>query len=368
MARYDYEGFGEWQSSGRDYDDDDRFGSRRDRFGRQGTTMRGRDRFEQRDEHTTFPGYGRGLDERGEYGRGEMGSDWRGDMSSRDSMNRYGGDRNYGIGGQSRIGSGMGGMGGSTGTRNFGQRDRDFGWNERSMGYGGGRYDESADQSDRTYGTRIGQGMTSQGYGGQGYGAQNWGGQNYGAQSYGSQSHGAQNYGGQSYGSTGYGPYGQSGDSSGQWGYGYGYGDERHDEGAMAHLGHRIGSFVKNVFSGKKPFRGPKGYTRSDERIREDVCDALANLGEADPSEVEVAVAQGEVTLTGTVPHRHWKHMMEDAAESVPGVKDVTNNIRVKAREEQQDDMTRTQQDKSLSDMFSGTNASRRNGNRLSHS
>lgn len=83
----------------------------------------------------------------------------------------------------------------------------------------------------------------------------------------------------------------------------------------------------------KRMFRGPKGYTRSDERIREDVCDALANLQDIDPSDVEVQVRSGEVTLTGTVEMRHFKHRIEDAAENVAGVKDVNNQIRVQPKE-----------------------------------
>jgi osmotically-inducible protein OsmY len=50
--------------------------------------------------------------------------------------------------------------------------------------------------------------------------------------------------------------------------------------------------------------RGPKGYVRSDERIREDVCDRLSDDRMVDASDVEVAVAGSEVTLTGTVNSR----------------------------------------------------------------
>ena len=48
--------------------------------------------------------------------------------------------------------------------------------------------------------------------------------------------------------------------------------------------------------------RGPKGYQRSDERVREIVSEALARDGELDASEIEVSVERGEVTLNGTVP------------------------------------------------------------------
>ncbi len=75
--------------------------------------------------------------------------------------------------------------------------------------------------------------------------------------------------------------------------------------------------------------RGPKGYTRSDERIREDVSDRLEQHGEIDASEIEVQVATGEVTLEGTVDDRRTKRLAEDIIETCPGVKQVHNRIRV---------------------------------------
>jgi len=77
---------------------------------------------------------------------------------------------------------------------------------------------------------------------------------------------------------------------------------------------------------------GPKGYQRSDERIKEDVCDRLAAMGDLDSSDVEVAVAGGEVTLTGTVPVRAMKYRCEQTCELINGVKDIVNQIRVSDR------------------------------------
>lgn len=74
---------------------------------------------------------------------------------------------------------------------------------------------------------------------------------------------------------------------------------------------------------------GPKGYARSDERIREDVCDRLSDDPSVDASEIEVAVANGEVTLTGMVHDRYAKRRAEDVADDISGVKNVQNNIRV---------------------------------------
>lgn len=76
--------------------------------------------------------------------------------------------------------------------------------------------------------------------------------------------------------------------------------------------------------------RGPKGYRRSDERIREDVNDRLSDDYYLDASDVEVSVSNTEVTLTGTVNNRNDKRRAEDLAESVSGVSNVENRLRVK--------------------------------------
>jgi BON domain len=75
--------------------------------------------------------------------------------------------------------------------------------------------------------------------------------------------------------------------------------------------------------------RGPKNYNRSDDRIREDVCERLTMDHDVDASEIEVNVNDGVVTLTGTVHERHAKRVAEDLCESIPGVKDVQNQLRV---------------------------------------
>src|SRR6185369_14533818 len=78
--------------------------------------------------------------------------------------------------------------------------------------------------------------------------------------------------------------------------------------------------------------RGPKGYRRSDERIKEDVNDRLSDDYYVDASDIEVAVSNTEVTLTGTVNSRDDKRRAEDIAESVSGVTNVENRLRVKGR------------------------------------
>ena len=75
--------------------------------------------------------------------------------------------------------------------------------------------------------------------------------------------------------------------------------------------------------------RGPKNYQRGDERIFEDACERLAMDHDVDPSDIEVSVQDGIVTLNGTVRERWQKRRAEDIVDSVAGVKDVQNNVRV---------------------------------------
>lgn len=75
--------------------------------------------------------------------------------------------------------------------------------------------------------------------------------------------------------------------------------------------------------------RGPKGYRRSDERIREDVNDRLTDDSWLDASDIEVKAEKGMVTLTGSVGSRDDKRRAEDIVMSISGVKDVINQIHV---------------------------------------
>jgi hypothetical protein len=75
--------------------------------------------------------------------------------------------------------------------------------------------------------------------------------------------------------------------------------------------------------------RGPRGYQRSDDRIREDICDRLTRHGRIDATDVNISVSNGDVTLGGMVDTKDAKRLAEDIAESVHGVRDVTNEIKV---------------------------------------
>jgi len=104
-------------------------------------------------------------------------------------------------------------------------------------------------------------------------------------------------------------PSGRDGSGGDAWGNG-GHGGYQSRSGA---------------FSG----RGPKGYSRSDDRVKEDVCERLMHNGDVDAGDVEVEVKDGTVTLTGSVDARWMKHRIEDIADGCSGVKDVRNQVNV---------------------------------------
>ena len=81
--------------------------------------------------------------------------------------------------------------------------------------------------------------------------------------------------------------------------------------------------------------RGPKNYSRSDDRIKEDVNDRLTDHDYINASDIEVDVNNGEVVLSGTVDTRHEKRLAEDIVEHVSGVRNVENRLRIR-REQQQ--------------------------------
>lgn len=140
---------------------------------------------------------------------------------------------------------------------------------------------------------------------------------------------GHQRFGG--YGS--YGAYGSNGGYRGYGGYG-GYGGAQLAGGEARRYGDAPDpSRVRGPGAPHDEPRhrqGPKGYTRSDERIREDVCERLAAAFDIDVSDVSVEVRDGRVELEGTVPARWMKHGIEDIADSCMCVRDVENRVRVR--------------------------------------
>jgi osmotically-inducible protein OsmY len=83
------------------------------------------------------------------------------------------------------------------------------------------------------------------------------------------------------------------------------------------------------AMAGPHTGRGPRGYQRSDDRIKDDICERMSQHGQLDASDIEVRVMNGEVTMEGTVTDRQAKRLAEDIVESVSGVREVHNQVRV---------------------------------------
>jgi hypothetical protein len=221
--------------------------------------------------------------------------DWNEERDRREGQ-RYGqGRQGYGYGSEfDERGSGSGSE------RDWGRRE-EFG-EGREYGRGYDR-DEDYGRGGR-HGREYGRQFEEREHGG-GYGRQEGGRYGYGGGMYG------QPEGGRGFKQT----YGPGRDQSRSWM------DEGRKQGAASWQG-------RGAYSG----RGPKGYTRSDDRIKEDVCDRLTDDPEVDASNLEVSVSNCEVTLSGTVDSREAKRRAEDCAENVSGVRNVQNNIRVQQR------------------------------------
>jgi len=119
-------------------------------------------------------------------------------------------------------------------------------------------------------------------------------------------------------------------------GQGYDARDRNQDRGFLERAGDAVSSWFGDEDAQRRREadhrgKGPKGYTRSDDRIREDVSDHLSDDWMIDASGIEVKVESGEVTLSGEVDSRQTKRRAEDCIEHLPGVKHVQNNLRVRA-------------------------------------
>jgi hypothetical protein len=98
------------------------------------------------------------------------------------------------------------------------------------------------------------------------------------------------------------------------------------------------------LIPGPETGRGPAGYQRSDERIREDINERLTQHGRLNAANIQVEVDNCTVTLKGTVNNRPMKRMSEDVADSVMGVRDVNNQLKVQDQNRQTESMpTNTQ-------------------------
>ena len=91
----------------------------------------------------------------------------------------------------------------------------------------------------------------------------------------------------------------------------------------------RFGFFMNEPmhFDGPHVGKGPKGYRRHDDHIRDEACERLARHGQVDAREIEVTCEDGVLILRGKVEDRATKRTAEAAVEHVFGVEDVRNEL-----------------------------------------
>lgn len=76
--------------------------------------------------------------------------------------------------------------------------------------------------------------------------------------------------------------------------------------------------------------RGPKNWKLSDEKIKEKVSEILLHSHDVDPSEMEIEVDQGVVTLKGSIASVGMRRVAEDLVLSIPFVEDVFTQLKIK--------------------------------------
>jgi len=220
----------------------------------------------------------------GRFGSSDYGNRWRQDDNERNFQGNYG-SADYG-------------------SSDYGRRNQQANWreDENQWNYRNQRNQQNWGGNER----RGGMG---------GYGSdENRGNRDYDRSSSGSSS----GYG------TNFGSGNQYGNPGSQFG-GTGRSDWRSDERRQDERSWQSNQGMTGQHRGK----GPKDYHRSDERIREDVCDRLCDDSNIDASNIDVKVSGSEVILSGNVESREDKRRAEDIAEAVSGVTNVQNQLRV---------------------------------------
>ena len=71
------------------------------------------------------------------------------------------------------------------------------------------------------------------------------------------------------------------------------------------------------------------GLSMASLAMQEDISERLWRAEYIDSSEVTIAVKDGAVTLSGTVPERWMRHEIENIADNCMGVQDIENSVRV---------------------------------------
>lgn len=77
--------------------------------------------------------------------------------------------------------------------------------------------------------------------------------------------------------------------------------------------------------------KGPKGYSRSPQRIHDEACEILMMDFDLDASDIEVEVQGEALVLKGEVASRQEKRLAESLVENIRGIRDVHNQLKVKS-------------------------------------
>jgi len=220
----------------------------------------------------------------GRFGSSDYGNRWRQDDNERNFQGNYGS--------------------GDYGSSDYGRRNQGTNWreDENQWNYRNQRNQQNWGSNERrggmgSYSTDEDRGNRSSERGG--YGSSSGYGTNFGS--------------GNQYGSSG-SQFGNAGRS-----------DWRNDERRQDERNWQSNQGMTGQHRGK----GPKDYQRSDERIREDVCDRLCDDSNIDASNIDVKVNGSEVILSGNVDSREDKRRAEDIAEAISGVSNVQNQLRI---------------------------------------
>jgi osmotically-inducible protein OsmY len=287
-----------------------------------------RDRDDDRDRYATRSMQGGGWGGDDDYRREERERDWRGGSGGAGGMGG-GGMNTGGMNTGGMRGQGMGGGDRDRGGGLWGQEDREDRWEERyprsqadyDMRGAFGRGNENRGNENRGNENRGWDSRSQGGYDRQDRG----GGWNAGGNDREERQRDSWSSRGDQGSSSGMGSMGGSSGMGGMGGQSYygGYGQESRQTQDAGRTGLR-----RNP---EHIGKGPKGYTRTDERILEEIHERLS-MGYLDASEIEVSVKGGEVTLKGTVTSKTERRNAEDAIEDVVGVKEVDNRLKVKAQ------------------------------------
>ena len=213
---------------------------------------------------------------------------------------------------------------------NYGNRREDYG-----RGYGAsGSFDDWQGRGNMHYGggsqNQYAQGNLNKGYGGDNRSREDWG---YGYTNTGLNDDYNRSYYGSDRRDEQY-DRGNQGVSGNQNREGWRGGDRHRDNDR--NLWDRTRNEVSSWFNdddndrrrtGEHRGKGPKGYSRSADRIREDVCERLSDDDHLDASNIAVRMEGNEVILEGTVETKRDKRRAEDLVESISGVSNVQNHL-----------------------------------------